>query len=58
MIHPEYHTDLVDLGGINTQIRCRVEGAGPIHAHERLQGALGLLDQPVHAILGMVFVPW
>ena len=57
MIHPEDHTNLVDLCGVNTQIRCRVEGEGAIHSHELLQRAVRLLDRAPLAILGMVCVP-
>ena len=57
MKHPEDHRNLVDLGGVNTQIRCWVEGEVAIHAHELLEGALRLLDRAPHAILRVDCMP-
>ena len=58
MKHPEDHRNLVDLGGVNTQIRCWVEGEVAIHAHELLEGALRLLDRAPHAILRVDYMLW
>ena len=58
MIHPEDHTNLVDLGGVNTQIRCRGQEVGCIHSHELLQGAVWLLDRAPLAILRVDYVRW